>query len=939
MADRACPDIEHYRLYVDNRLVGVVTVGGPAASPESMIDEAARHCAWLAERGSQNAWRAPGLALPFRYGTNGTAWHFLNVLDAETLTGETAPAAPPGGAASRRVYAPARPCTVTRWMREAERDTTTPTFRARLRKLRSVPRPRRDLYPAQDRSIKGLENSFAQGNDRALIQMATGSGKTYTAVQASHRLLKYAKAHRVLFLVDRNNLGMQAHDEYHDFQPRGSELPLDQEFPLRLLTRGGIPDSDKIVVTTIQRLWCMLSGQPVPDAEDNDRRWDDPEFRGQNASRQPKVQYNPDLPPEFFDVIVIDECHRSIYNTWRPVVEYFDAHLIGLTATPILPTFAFFDRNLVSEYTYQEAVADKVNVDFDVYRIRTRITEQGATVPGQTIVVDDDGVIVEQTNTVLAKIDRVTRAKHYEELTDDDTYGSKELNRRVENPHQIRTVLESFRDRLFTEIFPPVPAPLTGEPRARTQVPKTLIFAQDDIHADAVVETVRSVFGGAGNRFCVKITSKGDSPEADLKAFRNQSEVRIAVTVDMIATGTDVPALECLLFLRDVQSWSYFEQMKGRGARTITPAKLRQVTEDAVSKDRFVIVDAVGVTEHERVDASPLIRDTDSPVPSLERLLRVCGEGRALGRDDAATLAGRLSRLGQRLGPDALKAIEQHTGERRLTDIVAGLVHAVDPGGKAEVRTTPSEAEERQADGTVGTDPIAEAVRPLAESEELRRALLEAARRSWLLIDHISEDRLEAAYGVTDEDRAAATVTSWRKFMSEHEADIAALQLAFESNTPPREVLAQLRGLIDKVRETDPRWTEETLWKAYRDLDIAREGRRRGAGWPELISVLRYEMGLDGEAFRPYGSTVERRLDGWLARQEQAGVTFDPRQREWLELIARVVASRATVDINALDVGECQHVGGGRNGFFRAFADSGWEPEVLVNELDKELGA
>ncbi|WP_301129214.1 type I restriction endonuclease subunit R [Streptomyces cacaoi] len=938
MADSDRPDIEHYRLYVDNKLVGVATVGEPAASPESMISEAARHCAWLAEGGSRNAWRGPGLALPFRYGTNGTAWHFLNVLDAETLTGEAAPAAPLGGAASRRVYAPARPDTVARWMREAERDETNPTFRARLRKLRRVPRPRKDLYPAQDRSIKGLENSFARGDDRALIQMATGSGKTYTAVQASHRFLKYAKAHRVLFLVDRNNLGMQAHDEYQDFQPSGSDLPLDQEFPLRLLTRGGIPDSDKIVVTTIQRLWCMLSDQPVPDAEDNDRRWDDPEFRGENPSRQPKVQYNPDLPPEFFDVIVIDECHRSIYNTWKPVVEYFDAHLIGLTATPILPTFAFFDHNLVSEYTYQEAVADKVNVDFDVYRIKTRITEQGATVPGQTVLTDDDGVIVEQTNTVLAKIDRVTRAKHHEELTDDDTYGSEELNRRVQSPHQIRTVLESFRDRLFTEIFPPVPDPLTGEPRARTQVPKTLVFAQDDVHADAVVETVRSVFR-AGNRFCVKITSKGESPEDDLKAFRNQSEVRIAVTVDMIATGTDVPALECLLFLRDVQSWSYFEQMKGRGARTIAPAKLRQVTEDAVSKDRFVIVDAVGVTEHERVDASPLTRDTDSPVPSLERLLRLCGEGRALGRHDAATLAGRLSRLGQRLGPDALARIERHTGERRLTAIVAGLVHAVDPDGKAEARTAPSEAEEREPGGTAGTDPITEAIRPLAESEELRRALLEAARRSWLLIDHISEDQLEAAYGVTDEERAKATVTSWRNFMSEHEADIAALRLAFESNTPPREVFAQLRRLIGKVRETNPRWTEEALWKAYRDLDIAREGRRKDAGWPELISVLRYEMRLDGEAFRPYGSTVKGRLDGWIARQEDAGVSFDAQQREWLELIARVVASRATVDINALDVGECQHIGGGRNGFFRAFADSGWAPEVLVNELDRELGA
>ncbi|MCW7986896.1 type III restriction enzyme [Streptomyces platensis subsp. clarensis] len=914
-----------YLLYVDHELAGVVAVGPSTDDPEQLLAKAEAQAAPLAERHGQRAFaKRP---LPFRYGTNGAIWCFRNVLDGEHLDGSTAPDALPGGARSRGVFAPHQPATVARWMREAQRDPQAPTLRARLRQLPSVPLDHKRLRSAQYKAIKGLEKSLAKDDPRALIQMATGAGKTYTVVQSSYRLLKHASAHRVLFLVDRNNLGKQAFTEYHGFQPLGSRQPLHQQMPLKLLAGGALADSDKIVISTIQRLWCKLAGLPVPgpDNEDFEEKEAD-RLAGKTAT----VQYTPELPPDYFDVIVVDECHRSIYGRWKPVLEYFDAHVIGLTATPIAPTFAFFHKNLVSSYTYDDSVADGVNVDYDVYKIATKITQQGSVIPAQTQAVHPDGT-VEQINTVLAKINKLTREQHWAELSEDDPYAPQEINHRVRSEDQIRTVIRTFKEKLFSEIFPPVINPETGEARAREIVPKTLIFAQRDLHADAITKAVREIFQ-AGDGFCRKITSKASQPDQALADFRNKPGLRIAVTVDMIATGTDVPALECLIFMRDIRTWSYFEQMKGRGARTISDQALAKITADAVHKDRFVIVDAVGVTEHEKVDARPLVRDNDQPLPSLERLLRACAEGRPLHANDTATLAGRLSRLRQRLDEETLAGIERCAGGLSFESLVSGLVQASDADRRATVRT------EQGAQAEAAE--LAEAVRPLAEREELRAALLEAATHSWLLIDDISQDQVLEARGLTDEEEAKATVDDWHAYMNaaEHQDDIMSLWLAFEDRRPPREVLRELKALIKKVRATRRQWTEQKLWKAYVDLGIARDSPRRNAGLVEFLTVLRFELGLDGEEFRPYRSTVEGRLQAWLARQRTAGVTFDEQQLEWLHRVMGVVAANATIEVPSLDKGLCAKAGG-YGDFVAAFAGSAWEPEELVDELDRELGA
>ena len=363
------------------------------------------------------------------------------------------------------------------------------------------------------------------------------------------------------------------------------------------------------------------------------------------------VAYNPDIPPETFDLIIVDEAHRSIYGQWRGVLEYFDAHVVGLTATPGKQTFGFFKQNLVSEYTYPQSVADNVNVDFDIYRIRTQISEQGSSI---------------EAGTVVPKVDRRTRAQRYEALDEDLDYTARQLDRAVTATDQIRTVLETFRDRLFTEIFP-----------GRSTVPKTLIFAKDDAHAEEIVTQVREVFG-KGNDFAAKITYTARNADQQLAAFRTSAALRIAVTVDMIATGTDVKPLECVFFMRDVRSPQYFEQMKGRGARTIPDADFQAVTPDAKQKSRFVLVDAVGVTEHEFVEP-PLNREKSI---SLAKLLEKAAN-LTITEDETATLASRLAALEAQITPDERAELDAVAGGS-VRAVVRHLVDAVDPDTQAE---------------------------------------------------------------------------------------------------------------------------------------------------------------------------------------------------------------------------------------------------------------
>jgi len=539
---------------------------------------------------------------------------------------------------SREVFSFMRPETILEMLGESK------TLRRRLKE--DIPTlSQGNLRDCQFSAIVNLEKSFADANPRALIQMATGAGKTFTAITSVYRLLKYGKAKRILMLVDTKQLGVQALEEFQNYQPTGEQYKFHELYPVQRLTSSKIDPNAKVCISTIQRMYSILKGQELDEeSEEDSAKWQ----TGKNAT----VEYNPALPPEYFDFLIIDECHRSIYNLWRQVLEYFDAFLTGLTATPDNRTFGFFKQNVVSEYTHEQAILDGVNVGGDVYLIETKITKDGETISCE-----------QQVRTR----DKMTRAEKWEKLDDDLPYTGKELDKKVVNKSQIRTIIMEFKKVLYSQLFPT---------RSGEHVPKTLIFAKDDSHASDIVDIVREVFA-EGNDFCKKVTYQAkEDPKSILSQFRNEYNPRIAVTVDMIATGTDVKPLECLLFMRDVRSANYFEQMKGRGTRTIDIEALKKVTPDAADgKQHYVLVDAVGVTSSMKTISGSFEK---TPRVSLKELLQKAALSQ-LTADEGSSLAGRLVKLDMVLTGEEKTEVFKLTEGTDLHTIASNLYNAFDP--------------------------------------------------------------------------------------------------------------------------------------------------------------------------------------------------------------------------------------------------------------------
>ena len=487
----------------------------------------------------------------------------------------------------------------------------------------------------QINAIHNLDISFANNHPKALVQMATGAGKTFTAITAAYRLLKYGKMNRILFLVDTKSLGEQAEREFMAYTPNDDPRSFSQLYGVRRLKSSFIPDDVQICISTIQRMYSILKGEELDEgAEETSFN----EYVTAESKVPKEVVYNGKYPPEFFDCIIVDECHRSIYNVWSQVLTYFDAFIIGLTATPDKRTFAFFNQNVVSEYPREQAIIDGVNVGEDIFLIETEITKNGARLMKQLIEYRE----------------RLSRTKRWQQMDEDEDYTGKnkgKLDRDIVNPSQIRTIIRSFKENLYTTLFP-----------HRKEVPKTLVFAKTDSHADDIIQIIREEFG-EGNDFCRKITYNTHeddlTPENVLSAFRNDYYPRIAVTVDMIATGTDVKPIECLIFMRDVRSKNYFEQMKGRGTRTLSMDDLQKVTPSATgNKDHFVIIDAVGVTKSKKSDTRPLER---KPTVSMKELMLNVALG-AKDSDTLTSLANRVIRLNSQLTASERKKFESKVG-------------------------------------------------------------------------------------------------------------------------------------------------------------------------------------------------------------------------------------------------------------------------------------
>jgi type I restriction enzyme R subunit len=657
-----------------------------------------------------------------------------------------------------------------------------------------------------------------------------------------------------------------------------------------------------VVITTIQRLYSMLRGEHDFDPELEEESMFDNE---EAITGDPRiVTYNPDIPIEFFDFIVVDECHRSIYNLWRQVLEYFDAYIIGMTATPSKQTFGFFNQNLVMEYTRADAVIDGVNVNSRLYVIRTRITQDGST-------IEADG------ETFIPRRDRRTREQRMELLDEDFEYEGEQLDFRAVAPDQIRTVIRTFRHKVLPEMFPD-----------RHNVPKTLIFAKDDSHAEDIVRITREEFA-QGNDFCKKITYRvsGVKPEDLIAEFRNSYNPRIVVTVDMIATGTDVKPIEVLLFLRQVRSGGLFEQMQGRGTRVIDSNDLRVVTPDADEKDFFLIVDAVGVMDTPKADTPTLER---KPSTSFPKLLKDIAQG-DMNDDTFITLAGRLARLDQKLRPIDREDVLEASDGINLNEIAHRLKDAADVDYQIEAARQlfdtdePTENQIQRAETQLKQD-AADLLTP-----GLRNLLIEIQTRNEIVIDEISRDEvLFAAPATTDE--AAQMVQTFQDFIEVNRDEITALQILY--NMPyksQRLEWGHITELAERLKQPPYRLTPDRLWAAYAELEGVQMGKAKRL-LTDLIVLVRHALQPDAELI-PYPEQVRDRYEDWLA---SSGRTFTPEQREWLDTIAGHIGVSLTVDVT--DFERVFYDRGGVGAAVRAFGD----PDTLrqlVDELNRVLVA
>ena len=836
-----------YLLFVGGKACGVIEAKKAGVTLSGVAEQAARYMAALPEHVARWADR-----LVFDYESTGAETYFRDTRDPKPR--------------SRRVFAFHQPRTLHAWLKEAD------TLRQRLRRM--PPLETAGLRDCQIDAITGLETSLADDRPRALIQMATGAGKTFTACNFSWRLLKHAGARRILFLVDRNNLGDQTLKEYQNFDPPGAAHKFDKTYIVQHLHGNRIDPDAKVVITTIQRLYAMLRGEELDESAEEAsafETWSGGEVDDEGELRP--VVYNPAVPIEHFDVIVTDECHRSIYGLWRQVLEYFDAHLIGLTATPSAHTLGFFQRNLVAEYPYEQSVVDGVNVGFEVYRIRTRVGEQGGTVDASYHVPVRD---------------RRTRALRYKQLDADLPYAKQDLDSSVTVPDQIRLVLRTFREKLFTELFPG---------RSGQWVPKTLIFAKDDNHAEEIVKACWEVFG-QGNDFAKKITYQtSEKPRELIAAFRVDPFPRIAVTVDMIATGTDIKPVECLIFMRDVKSESYFEQMKGRGVRTLHDASLQQVTPDAQTKTRFVLIDAVGVTEGRKTLSQPMERKRTVP---FDKLIDQIAQGR---RDENAlsSLAARLAALNRQIDGEDRQRIEQAAQGQSLKALARGLLDAITPEiidaaviqrhGSVET-ATPAQVK------AIETDLRDQACAPLDDAG-LRQLIKAIKKKTDIVIDEGTLDVLQVAE--YDKGQAERRTTSFKAFIETHKNELLALQILYGQPYPKRRLTyASIRELATKLADPPQHLTTADVWQAYKRLNAALvRGAPSDKVLTDLISLVRFATG-QAEVLEPHAARVEQRFNLWIGRQIKAGRSFSDEQMAWLKAIKDYLA--ANVEIAPADL-------------------------------------
>lgn len=836
-----------YLLFVDDKAIAVVEA---KAEDNSLGDIVAQQAEWY----SKNPQGWVGLwfpnQIPFVYLANGNKIYFKNMLEADSEYIELS-----------EMHSPKKMLKML----------------GKKSEYGALPRiEKKGLRDCQyDAEVK-LEASLKAGRKKALAILATGSGKTYLACLASYRLLNYTPTKRVLFLVDRNNLARQTETEFSLFDRTEKQKPMNELYQINRLIKSENIQGD-IIISTIQKLFAVLTGQTI--TEDDEDKEDEKLGLKDVTKNEPDIVLGEDLklPPDYFQFIIVDECHRSIYGKWKAVLDYFkDAKVLGLTATPTPEAYAYFNKNIVKEYTYEDSVVDGVNVPARVYRIITDATVHGGTInQGETVTdVNRSGEIVDEYKA-QQRID----------------YAPNQLDRSVINPNQIESVLKSYMESIYTDLYP-------EREENWNYIPKTLIFAKDDNHATKIVEIAKKVFaekftsGKVPDNFVQKITYSAGDSNALIRDLRTEKDFRIAVTVTLVATGTDVKPLEVVLFMNDVKSDVLYTQMKGRGCRTLNEDKLREVTPNADNKNCFYIVDAVGVTESDKHIPQPGKGGKEgNPKPLrldqlLERLSHgeVSDENLSLLRDYCATIQ---------------KRYEDHPlFERHLNMFISdygfsprGLANNINQALSQNL-LPPFEniSDENSARKNL--------IFCLMSNLSARKKLLEMLR-GYYAVTPEKED--EVIYKGFSKETAKSFIANFEQYLNDNADKIEALRIIYNSEDTVI-TYSMLTELQDKLIAENGQFTPYYIWKNYKILD--NDGNVEELDTKQNIRALTHLIQLVRYAYKKSNKLVSL-IKGYSQKfnlycgQAQRELTDD--QKEIMKQIADYIIEEGAISIKELN--------------------------------------
>lgn len=840
-----------YALFVKGKLLGIIEAKKVKVGPQNVLEQAKRY--------SKGAFGGPGnwggYRVPFLYATNGEIIWFIDIRNEKNI--------------SRKItnfhtsYA----------LEEFFNDNKSDGYEW----LKDNPIEIERLRYFQKEAIAATEAAIIRGKRAMLLAMATGTGKTFTTVAQIYHLLESKTARRILFLVDRRALAAQAVREFASFNtPKGNKFNQEYEVYSQRFRREDFDDEKPfdpkvlpssyltspqathtfVYVSTIQRMTINLFG------------WENAFSQDRSGPDYEEDTEKMDIPIHAFDVIIADECHRGYTAKetaiWRRVLEYFDAIKIGLTATPASHSLSLF-KEVIYRYTTEQAIQDGYLVDYEAVKIKSDVRMSGI------FLREGDSVGI---------IDTTTGEETYDELEDEREFPTEDIEKKITAPESNRKIIKEIAKHAYKH-------------KEKTRrFPKILIFAVNDLphtsHADQLVKICREEFG-QGDDFVQKITGSPsvDRPLQKIREFRNRPNPKIAVTVDMLTTGVDIPSLEFIVFLRPVKSRILWVQMLGRGTR-LCPE---------INKGHFTMFDCFDGTliEYFKNTTDFKVEPPQKEPISLQQVIENIYQN--IDRNYyTKVLVKRLRRIERNMSGEAREKFANYIPDGDIGKFASDFPEKI----RNDFTNTMN----------------------LLRDKDFQDLLLNYPRaKSPFLVGYEVEDDVSSEVMIhvgSEYQKPEDYLDAFARFVRENPEQIEAIQILLERPKEWRtDVLNELRKKLARNK-----FPEKELQKAHKlvhDKALA-----------DIISMVKHAA-IEEEPIY----TAEERVDRAI-KIVMAGKSFDEEQIKWLGLIREHLIKNLTIELEDFEYVPIFERHGGKGKAEKVFKD---ELESLITEINYAIAA